>query len=195
MPPRPSSASTAYPGTSRSEEHTSELQSQSNLVCRLLLEKKKTTSGSNSPAINQSATASGSGVVNQAGRDLTINQGISEATVLAILKQTALSASAELASAYPGGYLLLGIANGRIIYEPKTDTFIMTASASIDRTNNLLTVAIKYLKIQGPINVQLTNVTETFPFIENRARASSFSSRVYYEMLDTSKNIFVIGLK
>src|SRR2546430_10395910 len=27
--------------TQRSEEHTSELQSQSNLVCRLLLEKKK----------------------------------------------------------------------------------------------------------------------------------------------------------
>src|SRR2546430_10979542 len=35
-----------FPGTGvidhhRSEEHTSELQSQSNLVCRLLLEKKK----------------------------------------------------------------------------------------------------------------------------------------------------------
>src|SRR2546427_317397 len=30
-----------YPESSRSEEHTSELQSQSNLVCRLLLEKKK----------------------------------------------------------------------------------------------------------------------------------------------------------
>src|SRR2546430_11891330 len=29
-------------GMTRSEEHTSELQSQSNLVCRLLLEKKKT---------------------------------------------------------------------------------------------------------------------------------------------------------
>src|SRR2546427_4225988 len=28
-------------GSIRSEEHTSELQSQSNLVCRLLLEKKK----------------------------------------------------------------------------------------------------------------------------------------------------------
>src|SRR2546427_5943765 len=28
-------------GQGRSEEHTSELQSQSNLVCRLLLEKKK----------------------------------------------------------------------------------------------------------------------------------------------------------
>src|SRR2546430_9608318 len=33
-------AFTGTPGT-RSEEHTSELQSQSNLVCRLLLEKKK----------------------------------------------------------------------------------------------------------------------------------------------------------
>src|SRR2546427_3951883 len=30
----------------RSEEHTSELQSQSNLVCRLLLEKKKTNESS-----------------------------------------------------------------------------------------------------------------------------------------------------
>src|SRR2546430_7652874 len=29
--------------SARSEEHTSELQSQSNLVCRLLLEKKKIT--------------------------------------------------------------------------------------------------------------------------------------------------------
>src|SRR2546430_4249712 len=35
----PVAAQTAWQG--RSEEHTSELQSQSNLVCRLLLEKKK----------------------------------------------------------------------------------------------------------------------------------------------------------
>src|SRR2546430_11766598 len=38
--PRSSRARASCPG--RSEEHTSELQSQSNLVCRLLLEKKKT---------------------------------------------------------------------------------------------------------------------------------------------------------
>src|SRR2546427_8911209 len=31
----------SQPSSARSEEHTSELQSQSNLVCRLLLEKKK----------------------------------------------------------------------------------------------------------------------------------------------------------
>src|SRR2546430_10648321 len=40
----PATAGRARPATvaaRRSEEHTSELQSQSNLVCRLLLEKKK----------------------------------------------------------------------------------------------------------------------------------------------------------
>src|SRR5688572_31945300 len=39
--PRQSGVAEAMVGSSRSEEHTSELQSQSNLVCRLLLEKKK----------------------------------------------------------------------------------------------------------------------------------------------------------
>src|SRR5688572_32054420 len=40
----PSSPSApAAPARRRSEEHTSELQSQSNLVCRLLLEKKNLT--------------------------------------------------------------------------------------------------------------------------------------------------------
>src|SRR5256885_12278032 len=34
----------------RSEEHTSELQSPCNLVCRLLLEKKKNTTSTDSPA-------------------------------------------------------------------------------------------------------------------------------------------------
>src|SRR5256885_7174596 len=36
------------PGGLRSEEHTSELQSPCNLVCRLLLEKKKNTQASSS---------------------------------------------------------------------------------------------------------------------------------------------------
>src|SRR2546430_12206839 len=41
----------------RSEEHTSELQSQSNLVCRLLLEKKKNTQDNNSIQIPAPVTA------------------------------------------------------------------------------------------------------------------------------------------
>src|SRR5688572_33415708 len=42
------------PDRERSEEHTSELQSQSNLVCRLLLEKKKKITQSRQPYNNTS---------------------------------------------------------------------------------------------------------------------------------------------
>src|SRR6266567_8664796 len=41
------------PAETRSEEHTSELQSQSNLVCRLLLEKKKEIPDSDYPTKNK----------------------------------------------------------------------------------------------------------------------------------------------
>src|SRR2546423_8515038 len=41
----------------RSEEHTSELQSLAYLVCRLLLEKKKTTSTSHTPALSEVVTS------------------------------------------------------------------------------------------------------------------------------------------
>src|SRR2546427_1751764 len=41
----------------RSEEHTSELQSQSNLVCRLLLEKKKKKIARNPPSRSRTLTS------------------------------------------------------------------------------------------------------------------------------------------
>src|SRR5262249_59336836 len=41
IPPAPFGEWRRIPGERRSEEHTSELQSLTNLVCRLLLEKKK----------------------------------------------------------------------------------------------------------------------------------------------------------
>src|SRR2546430_11198569 len=46
-------------GRGRSEEHTSELQSQSNLVCRLLLEKKKNTNNNfhDSPHVSTASVA------------------------------------------------------------------------------------------------------------------------------------------
>src|SRR5258706_9355017 len=46
-----------WEGDLRSEEHTSELQSLTNLVCRLLLEKKK-HEGSKAPCLAAAATSS-----------------------------------------------------------------------------------------------------------------------------------------
>src|SRR5690349_22850141 len=45
-------------GDGRSEEHTSELQSRRDLVCRLLLEKKKSHSDSNTGCLNTSTDES-----------------------------------------------------------------------------------------------------------------------------------------
>src|SRR5437016_11767553 len=44
------------PGSVRSEEHTSELQSLTNIVCRLLLEKKKMPNNSSSEAYSSTRT-------------------------------------------------------------------------------------------------------------------------------------------
>src|SRR2546430_10486812 len=56
--PQPATAPTKnMVGSNRSEEHTSELQSQSNLVCRLLLEKKKTCSWRSSQTTTARMTA------------------------------------------------------------------------------------------------------------------------------------------
>src|SRR2546427_8487303 len=48
---RPHAGFMAAADLARSEEHTSELQSQSNLVCRLLLEKKKKDKNSTNPVV------------------------------------------------------------------------------------------------------------------------------------------------
>src|SRR2546430_10478276 len=63
---KPAAASIAYSGPrsaiavgkfdNRSEEHTSELQSQSNLVCRLLLEKKNRTTLHRTHALSGAST-------------------------------------------------------------------------------------------------------------------------------------------
>src|SRR5256886_10486211 len=56
---RPLHRGAAGAGPDRSEEHTSELQSQSNLVCRLLLEKKQTSQSNTQDAKNVLAHING----------------------------------------------------------------------------------------------------------------------------------------
>src|SRR5437588_2310673 len=47
----------AFPAIRRSEEHTSELQSHSDLVCRLLLEKTKARPGATATSTFQASTS------------------------------------------------------------------------------------------------------------------------------------------
>src|SRR5690606_40502155 len=50
---RPGRTTAGPPSAARSEEHTSELQSRENLVCRLLLEKKKRTKHQHNDQLSQ----------------------------------------------------------------------------------------------------------------------------------------------
>src|SRR2546430_10046042 len=67
----------APPPLARSEEHTSELQSQSNLVCRLLLEKKKQYCGE----------AIGSGITPMALKSATVESSTQPITLVQLAHQ------------------------------------------------------------------------------------------------------------
>src|SRR5258706_7776548 len=58
-PPTPTPPSRRSAGRRRSEEHTSELQSLTNLVCRLLLEKKKKATHTPTRRVAEHATTQG----------------------------------------------------------------------------------------------------------------------------------------
>src|SRR5256886_831416 len=55
----------------RSEEHTSELQSQSNIVCRLLLEKKKTKTDN---TLHKNFTRRQASILKRAARNIVLTQ-------------------------------------------------------------------------------------------------------------------------
>src|SRR5256886_9227147 len=78
-----SATSTGRTGGCRSEEHTSELQSQANLVCRLLLGKKR-------QHLRQALSLRGSDVAFELGRDHRTDAG---------------AAKGEEPGADPGGHL------------------------------------------------------------------------------------------
>jgi len=81
-----------------------------------------------STTLKQSATAPGGSInQNQAGRDLTVNNGISEAAMSALLRDKSIAANKDLSQKYPYGYILLGAVNGKVIYEPNSRQFQVRA--------------------------------------------------------------------
>jgi hypothetical protein len=170
-------------------------------------------SANNSPgAILQSATASGNNsTVIQAGSNSVINYGVSEATVREILKQKEIEVNEKLALKYPQGYILFGIASGKIIYEPRFREIII--SADWDNTtikfapgNHYLVISIPDLTLQmpgysiSPNPGQHSLIQLSFPFIENEPKEilsmiPPLAGRAFIEVLDTSEKIFIIGFK
>lgn len=132
-----------------------------------------------------------------------MNVGMSEAFVRDLLRQKAIAANTELAARYPKGYALLGVANGKLIYEPSASTVKLTADwdktrLEIDTKGGVAKLIFASLVFSNEriSNLQLNNVAESFPLVENQAMESMFPvPGMRIEFLDIPKRIFVIGFK
>jgi hypothetical protein len=158
----------------------------------------------------QSATASGNSTINQAGRDVIINEGVSEATVRKILSAKAISANKELAKKYPLGCVLMGITEGKVIFESDSSVFQFDPE-------NKVTIAINDAKKQAAIDFVLFKITTIkgkavlqidacrmrISYVENVPRRlmiaftlpDGIKAYPFVEVLDEANKVFVLGFK
>jgi hypothetical protein len=175
----------------------------------------KSASPVNPANVQQSAVASGGSTINQAGRDVIINMGISEGTMKNLLRDKAIAANQELSQKYPFGYLLFGVANGEVVFQPDPATGLRfnpnnTALITIDSVQRRATVTFPFFEFTFPNNstVSWVDVAYAFDYVENEpslfnigfkmqetAPAISPEISPYIEVLDASKVIFLLGFK
>jgi hypothetical protein len=147
----------------------------------------------------QSAVASVGSTINQ-----TINQGPSLDDIRKAIREELSNNMAEFAARYPHGYVIFGMAPGKIIYETQLrdiqiETDWRSFKAAVDAPNHMLRIWVPNIRITDPTNPRnfgayWSNV-EDLPFVERQPVASLIVAGMYYEMLDLSKGIILVGFK
>jgi hypothetical protein len=151
----------------------------------------------------QSATASGGSTIIQAGGNVTIiNPGVQEETERARLRDESVHFQDRLAHKYPHGYALLGVANGKIVYEPYVEQFRIRADWENWRImiknegSPTAIVVMSKLEIDG---TGFENNTFELPYFDG-VTINVFvviwrgnPVYVYFEVIDTKQKTFVIG--
>jgi hypothetical protein len=160
--------------------------------------------GEGPAVVNQTANASAGSTINQAGRD--INQGVSEETLRKAMSEKLAANLDRIIAKYPGGYVILGIADGKVVHEGKTRTGTTIEAdwdnvrIGFDETNDTLILCIPQLVVVvdgGNLVLRLFegNVEVFRPVKENEPLRSCASPNVSYELLDKSRRILLIGIK
>jgi hypothetical protein len=134
-----------------------------------------------------------------------VNNGISKAELQEMLKERfdTPNLQLELAKRYPGGYGLIGVANGTFIFQPKFKTFSCTADWEHtiiinDPSSDRIVLVLAHLVLQTPHSHQeLEDVGISFPRTEHVPMPSKIVTNplIWCEVLDLTNNIFVIGFK
>jgi hypothetical protein len=161
------------------------------------------TQGNNSPVQNVSAVLSGTGTINQ-----TVNIGPTKEDLKEILVQRAITANRELTSRYTNGFGLLGVADGKIVYEPRTRNFSITAdwdhaTLEIIKGNfaRLYLPGFGFQSAHG--NAGSNNTLRIECRFKEGAPSGPFDfapwdpslPRIYLEVLDKKEKIFVLGFR
>lgn len=158
-----------------------------------------------SDAIKQTATQSGTGnVLNQAGRDIVNNQGISEETMKELLREKSHAANKELMDKYTNGYFMVGFrANGMVAFH--SDTLKIEGDWNnmrfgVDEIRNTFSVYIEKLTISKGDGDSFTFSKIGYhglPFTgENTPIAPIFqlqASPHFFEVIDKAKGIYLVG--
>jgi hypothetical protein len=164
------------------------------------------TSGPNSPIANVSGIGSGATVtVTQVSGNQTVNNGVSEATMLALLRDKSVAANRELSEHYPYGYVLVGAANGKIVYFPNLkDVPIQTDwnrnSIALDPIQKTVHLEIEYLQVG---TTSFRGFGFQWHYIQNQPtplriyfhRTPEILVAMYCEVLDETTGVFVLGFK
>ncbi len=149
-----------------------------------------TTSGSNSPAY-------------AAGRDVNVQNGVSDSTVQQLLNLKAVELSERMLSEYPHGCLLLGLENGKVIFDSRLKDIQMDAdwdNATITiNGGNVKLIIPKLAIVSGGIHLSTEIAESNFPFVEHKPVRTSwfnfYGLSLYCEVLDKDRDIFIIGCK
>ena len=147
--------------------------------------------------------------VNSAPHDVATKQDITDLRkdLEKMLNAKAIESNESLAKKYRFGFILFGVADGHFIYVPKLKSIQVNAdwdnaSLRLDRQRKIAQVVIPDLRVvYRGLDLKTKIATDSFPLVENlptRSHIVSFgpdSPNIFYEVLDSMKEIFVIGFK
>jgi hypothetical protein len=154
----------------------------------------------------QSATASGGSVIIQAGGNVTyINAGVPEETEKKRMRELSANLEEKLIEKYPFGYALLGVANGKIVYEPYGTEFPLSGDWDNwriiikEEEKPTITLIISKLRVGG---MRFEDESLTWSYAESSiaplpnfvmsARGKGVS--IFFELIDAKEKILVMGL-
>jgi hypothetical protein len=149
------------------------------------------------------------GVINQVNGN-QINNGISGEAMLAMLRDRSVAANVEWSQKYPKGYVLLGVADGSVSYLPNGTT--MQYHADWSKTTFTFnhqqgTVLVTFPEMHlvsspNKTNLSVSRCSLEVPYEENRpirnqgfSFGGTFRADMYFEIIDKTRNIFLVGFK